>query len=103
MAVIAALAAQEVEGVAKMAGGIGKTIMGYVGVKKADKGVRVEVTDGVVKCDITIAVRYGYSIPEISRGVQEKVKYAIENMTGLTVSDVNIRVVGVVMEEKAPS
>ena len=49
VAVIAALAAQEVEGVATMAGGMGKTIMAYVGMKKADKGVRIEVSDGMVR------------------------------------------------------
>ena len=84
VAVIAALAAQEVEGVGDMAGGIGKTIMAYVGMKKADKGVHVDVSDGVVRTDISITVKYGYSIP-----------------TGLRVADVNIRVAGVVTGEKA--
>ena len=101
VAVIAALAAQEVEGVGDMAGGIGKTIMAYVGMKKADKGVHVDVSDGVVRTDISITVKYGYSIPTVSRQVQEKVKGAIENMTGLRVADVNIRVAGVVTGEKA--
>ncbi len=97
VAVIAALAAQEVEGVGSMAGGIGKNIMAYVGVKKGEKGVRVEVADGIVKAEISITVKYGCSIPRVSRKVQEKVKNAIENMTGLSVSDVNIRVAGIDM------
>ncbi|MBR1892314.1 MAG: Asp23/Gls24 family envelope stress response protein, partial [Lachnospiraceae bacterium] len=42
-------------------------------------------------------VKYGYSIPEVSKRVQEKVKSAIETMTGLSVADVNIRVAGVDM------
>ena len=95
VAVIAALAAQEVEGVGEMSGGIGKSIMAYVGMKKADKGVHVDVSDGVVSAEISINIKYGYSIPDISRQVQEKVKAAIENMTGLNVADVNIRVAGV--------
>ena len=99
VAVIAALAAQEVDGSAIGSGGIGKTIMSYVGMKKADQGVRVEVSEGVVKADLEMRVKYGFSIPEVSKKVQEKVRAAIENMTGLKVSDVNIRVVGVEMVE----
>ena len=97
VAVIASLAAQEVEGVGTMAVGLGETIMGYVGMKTADKGVHVEVADGVVKADLSINVKYGYSIPEVSKRAQEKVKSAIETMTGLSVADVNIRVAGVDM------
>ena len=100
VAVIAALAAQEVEGVGTMAGGIGKTIMAYVGVKKAEKGVRVEVAEGVVRVDLSITIHYGYSIPETSRKVQEKVKSSIENMTGLSVADVNIRVASIEIDPR---
>ena len=98
VAVIAALAAQEVDGVGTMHGGVGKNIMAYVGVKKADKGVRVEVVNGVVRADVAVHIRYGYSIPEVSKKVQEKVRSSIETMTGLTVADVNIRVAGIQME-----
>lgn len=97
VAVIAGLATQEVEGVGTMAGSIGDAIMGYVGMKTADKGVRVEVIDGVVTAELAINVRYGYSIPDVSRRVQEKVKSAIETMTGLEVADVNIRIAGIDM------
>ena len=69
----------------------------HVGMKKADKGVRIEVADGVVKVDLSVNVKYGYSIPEMGRKVQEKVKGAIENMTGLSVADVNIRIAGIEM------
>ena len=100
VAVIAALAAQEVEGVGAMTEGIGQTIMAYVGVKTGEKGVRVEVAEGVVRADLTLTIQYGYSIPEVSRKVQEKVKHAIENMTGLSVADVNIRVAGIDMGDK---
>ncbi len=95
VAAIASLAAQEVDGVGKMNSGIGKTIMGYVGMKAADKGVKVEVSEDIVKAELTINIKYGHSIPEVSRNVQAKVKSAIETMTGLAVADVNIRVSGV--------
>lgn len=101
VAVIASLAAQEVEGVGTMAAGLGKTLMGYVGMKTADKGVHVEVIDGVVTAELAVNVKYGYSIPEVSKRVQEKVKSAIETMTGLSVADVNIRVAGVDMESES--
>mgnify|MGYP000112476548 CR=1 FL=1 len=45
-------------------------------------------------------LEYGYSIPETCKKVQEKVKTAIENMTGLEVSDVNISIAGVALEEE---
>lgn len=95
VAAIASLAAQEVEGVGKMPGGIGKTIMDYVGMRTPEKSVKVDVLDGVVKADLSINIRYGYSIPDVSKRVQKKVKSAIETMTGLSVADVNIRVLGV--------
>ncbi|SFL02193.1 Uncharacterized conserved protein YloU, alkaline shock protein (Asp23) family [Lachnospiraceae bacterium KH1T2] len=97
VAVIASLAAREVDGVSMSAGGIGQTLMGYVGMKTADKGVRVDIAESVVSAELAINVKYGFSIPDVSRKVQEKVKSAIETMTGLSVADVNIRVASVDM------
>ena len=48
---------------------------------------------------MSLNLKYGYSIPEVCETVQEKVKNAIENMTGLEVADINIRVAGVEMED----
>ena len=98
VAVIAALAAQEVEGVACMAEGIGKKIMGYVGGRRANQGVRVDVSAGKVNAYLAINVKYGNSIPVVSKKVQEKVKAGIENMTGFTVEAVNIRVENIITE-----
>ena len=61
--------------------------------------MRIEVTDGVVRVDLSLYLKYGYSVPETSAQVQEKVRAAIENMTGLKVSDVNISIVGVDVEK----
>ncbi len=99
VAQIAAIAAGEVEGVGKSAGNLGSTLMAYVGVKKTEKNVKVEVAENIVHVEMTITVMYGYSIPEVSRTVQEKVKTAIENMTGLSVADIDVRVSAVDMEK----
>jgi len=95
VAMIASLAATEVEGVSAMAGNITNELIGKVGVKSLTKGVKVQVA---VKADLALSLEYGYNIPGTCSKVQEKVKNAIENMTGLTVTDVNIRIVNVNME-----
>lgn len=95
VAMITSLAATEVEGVSAMAGNITNELMSKVGVKNLTKGVKVEVFGKTVVVDLAIMVEYGYNIPAISQKVQQKVKAAIENMTGLEVTDVNIRIAGV--------
>lgn len=95
LCMIVGLAATEVDGVSALAGNITNELMSKVGVKSLTKGVKVEVIDGCVKVDLAVTVEYGYNIPVTSGKVQNKVKAAIENMTGLTCSDVNIRIAGV--------
>lgn len=99
VAVIAAYAAMEVEGVSAMAGNITNELMSKVGVRNLSKGVKVVLEEENVRVNLAILVEYGYEIPVISKLVQDKVKTAIENMTGLTVTDVNIRIAGVDMEK----
>ncbi|MBQ7954406.1 MAG: Asp23/Gls24 family envelope stress response protein [Lachnospiraceae bacterium] len=96
---IAALAATEVEGVSAMAGNITHELMSKVGVKNLSKGVKAEIFNKTVKVEVAIVVDYGYNIPAVSQKVQSKVKTAIENMTGLEVTDVNIRIAGVNMQQ----
>ena len=100
VAVIAGLAAMEVDGVASMAGSSPKDIASRLGVKSMTKGVRVDVLEGIVTAALTLNLKYGYNIKETTAKVQEKVKAAIENMTGLDVADVNIRITGVEMLEE---
>ena len=95
VAMIAALAATEAEGVSCMAGNITHELISRIGVKKLARSVRVAVEDRKVKVDLALTVEYGYSIPATCHQVQAKVKAAIENMTGLDCSDVNIRIAGV--------
>ena len=100
VAIIAALAATEVEGVASMAGYITNELISRLGMKNLSKGVKVDVLEGVVTVSLTLNLKYNYSVVEVSGKVQEKVKNAIENMTGLEVADVNIKVAGVEMENQ---
>ncbi|WP_296116233.1 Asp23/Gls24 family envelope stress response protein [uncultured Eubacterium sp.] len=97
--IIAGLAATEVEGVCSMGGNITKELVSRLGMKNLSKGVRVEVTEeGKIEVYVTINIAYGYAIPAVSGNVQEKVKTAIENMTGLEVSGVNVRIADVDMK-----
>lgn len=98
VAIIAGLAATEVEGVASMAGNIPNELISKLGMKNLSKGVKVDVLEGVVTVSLTLNLKYNYSIMDISAKVQEKVKTAIENMTGLDVADVNIKIAGVEMD-----
>ena len=98
VAIIAALAATEVEGVASMAGNITNELISKLGMKNLSKGVKVDVLEGVVTVALALNMKYDYSIVETSTNVQERVKSAIETMTGLEVADVNIKVAGVEME-----
>ena len=95
VAMIASLAATEVEGVSAMAGNITNELMSKVGVKNLTKGVKVDVLENNVTVDLAVTMEYGYNIPATCQRVQTKVKAAIENMTGLNCSDVNIRIAGV--------
>ena len=98
VAIIAALAATEVEGVASMAGNITNELVSKLGMKNLSKGVKVNVSEENVSVDLALNIRYGYEIPVVSKKVQEKVKSAIETMTGLEVSVVNIKIAGVDVE-----
>ena len=96
---IAGLAATEVDGVSAMVGNITNELMGKVGMKKQTKGVKVDILEGTVSVDLALTLEYGYNIPATCNKVQEKVKSALETMTGFEVSDVNIRIIGIKMQE----
>ena len=96
VAIIAGLAATEVEGVESMAGNITNELVAKLGMKNLSKGVKVTVED--ITVDLALNIRFGYEIPKVSKKVQEKVKSAIETMTGLDVVAVNIKIAGVNIE-----
>ena len=95
VAMIASYAAQEVDGVAGMAGSGTSEWLGRVGVKDPQKGVHVDVNEKNVRVDLSIIIGYGYNIPATSSRVQARVKQAVENMTGLAVTDVNVRIASI--------
>ncbi len=98
VAIIAGLAATEVDGVSSMAGNITNELVSKLGMKNLSKGVKISIAESSVKVDIALNIAYGYAIPDVSSKVQERVKNAIETMTGLEVTDVNIRIASVDME-----
>lgn len=97
VAMIAALAATEVDGVVAMNGNVAKELLSKVGVKGLAKGVKVDISNQKVKVELAVIMEYGFNIPTTCQSVQNKVKNAIENMTGLEVTDVNIRIAGISM------
>ncbi len=101
VAIIAGLAAMEVDGVASMSGNATRELISKLGMKSLSKGVKVDVLEGIVTVSLKLNLKYGYTVMDICQKVQEKVKAAIENMTGLTVADVNIRIAGVDVPEEA--
>ena len=103
IAIIAGLAATEVEGVAKMYGNITNELVGKLGMKNLSKGVKVTISPEDVKVDISLELKYGYSVIDVSKKVQEKVKQALETMTGLNVTAVRVRIAGVAFEKEEKS
>ena len=100
VAIIAGIAATEVPGVAGMSGGIAGGIAEALGRKNLSKGVKVEAGEKEAAIDLYIIVEYGFRIPDVAWSIQEKVKKAVETMTGLSVIEVNIHVQGVNIERE---
>lgn len=105
ISIVAGLAATEVSGVAGMSGGLAGGIAELLGKKNFSKGVKVLVSGKTVTVEIYVIIEYGICIPDIAIQIQEKVKEAVENMTGFEVTAVDIHVQGIskkkldVMEE----
>lgn len=91
VASIAGVAVSEVSGVYGMAGGITEIF----GKKGLAKGIKVEVGEKDTKIDVNIIVEYGVRIPDVAFEIQNRVKKAVESMTGLNVEEVNVHVQGV--------
>ena len=100
--VIAHTAVMETEGVAGMSAGIADNIQQVLGRKGGTKGVKVELTGREVTIDLFLIVDYGARIPDVAWRAQEKVKGAVESMTGLDVKGINVHVQGVSFDGKTP-
>ena len=97
---IAVLAATDIEGVAGMAGSATNDIIARLGGKSLEKGVKMAMEDGEVKLTLSIIVKYGCNIPDVSRRVQDRVRTTIENMTGYTVSEIDVHIAGIDISEE---
>jgi uncharacterized alkaline shock family protein YloU len=96
LAVIAAVAAREVDGVSSLAGGLsGEKAEQVASGKKLSRGIDIRINEDSVSIRVAILVKYGYVIPDVGRGVQDAVMSAVENTTGLKVDCVNVHVAGV--------
>ena len=100
VSIIAGLAATEIEGIAGMSGGLVGGIAEMLGRRNFSKGVKVEVGEREAAIDLYIIVKYGSRIPDVALAAQENIKQAIENMTGLSVVEVNVHVQGVNFPEE---
>lgn len=101
VSIIAGKAVSEISGVAGMAGGFAGGISEvFSGKKNLSKGIKVDVGEKEVKIDVNIIVEYGARIPDVAFDIQNRVKKAVETMTGLNVSSVNIHIQGINIPEK---
>lgn len=101
LSAIAAAAALEVEAVSSLAANLGSDIAELLGKKNLAKGVHVKMEDARVEVELSVLMAYGHTIPEMGKAVQDAVKNAIESMTGLEVSAVNVNVAGIAFPPKA--
>ena len=94
---IAGIAATEVEGVAATVGNVTHELMSRVGIRTLSRAIKVQMDERSCRVSIALIMKYGFHIPTTCKKVQERVRTSIENMTGLTVTDVQIRVEGIDM------
>lgn len=100
LAVIAAAAALEVEGVNSLSANLGSDLAELLGKKNLARGIRIQVTEDSVLVELSILVKYGHPIPDVARAVQDAVYTNIESMSGLHVEAVNINVGGIVFDRE---
>ncbi len=98
---IATIAVSEVNGVHGMSGTFAGDIVEKLGKKTMSKGVKITMEGNEVILDLNVVLKYGMRIPEIAWNIQENVKKSVESMTGLNVTKVNVRVVGIEVENDA--
>ncbi|OLN23322.1 hypothetical protein BTO30_04970 [Domibacillus antri] len=100
--VIAGIAASEVDGVEKMRGSFASGVVERLGKKNHGKGVRVDLTEDGIKVDVYCVVKFGVSIPQVAKLIQEGIRQTLLNMTALEADEVNIHIVGIQFETKQP-
>lgn len=103
ISIIAGTAAAETEGVSLPSSAPVSSVKGFFGKKNQSKGVKVTVEENTALIEIEVVVKFGINIKNACEEVQQKVKNAVETMTGLTVSDVNINVTAIMVEKEQPA
>ena len=93
---VAGMAIVDIEGVAGMSGGLAGDFTEMLGRKSVSKGIKVIVGEKETAIDIFVDLDYGARIPDVASNIQNKVKNAVESITGLIVVEVNIHVQGVI-------
>ncbi|NWN96568.1 MAG: Asp23/Gls24 family envelope stress response protein [Bacillus sp. (in: Bacteria)] len=96
--VIAGIAASEIDGVATMRGNFAAGVVERLGKKNHGKGIRVDLSDNQIKIDVYCILNFGVSIPKVAQSIQENIRQALYNMTGLETDEVNIHIVNVNFE-----
>ncbi len=97
--VIAGFATLEVKGVSSMRGNFASGVAEKLGKKAHGKGIKVELRDRGVTVDVHTVIDYGFSIPKVAEQIQTSIRQAIENMTAISIQEINVHVVGVHMEQ----
>ena len=97
LAVIAAIAAADVEGVVLFRGDLDRSQISRSDARTIAKAAKVRIIDGRIKVQMILNIKYGYSIPDASKAVQEKVRENLENMTGIKVDSVHVSIADVMM------
>lgn len=101
LAVIAAAATLEVDGVDSLAANLGSDLAELLGKKNLAKGIHITVQEESIRVDVAVLIKYGYTIPGVAREVQESVYNAVESTSGLTVECVNVQVSGIAFERES--
>lgn len=99
ISIIAWEAMHEVEGFGGPSAGIPGDLAELIGRKNASRGVRVSSEAQSVAVDVYVTVRFGYSVTKVSRDIQEAISKAVQDMTGVAVSAVNVNVTGIAFEK----
>lgn len=100
LAVIAAAAAVEVEGVGGLSTSLSADLAEFLGRKSLSKGIQITVLEDSVRVDVSMLVKYGYTVTDVAKAVQDAVYTAIESTSGLSVESVNVHVAGVTFEKE---
>jgi uncharacterized alkaline shock family protein YloU len=100
LAIIAGISCNDVKNVTSLSAGFVEGIAGILGRKHLGKGVKVQMNGNEVSVEISVIVEFGCTIHMVAKEIQEKVRKALEDMTGLIVSGVNINIIGVNFEKE---